>query len=238
MLAVIPVQIADPVKSSQANDILWEVLMEKDEGLSKRILFSDAWTFHLSGKVNRHNIQIFGTKTPVRVVEMKWDGSKVNAFCAISRRHVFGLFLYCREECYGTGVPDNVTKLVNATTHNREGVHFPTRWCPTTLAYGCPVVPQRTPTRLMVSSCITSSYLLQMATLVTRHDSVQFLPLWFHQGQCLLPPPHLKILPELWRHINNVIKNVTEDMLKMVWGQWEYRFDICHVTCGAYIECI
>jgi hypothetical protein len=48
-------------------------MMERDEGLSKRIIFSDEATFHLSGKVNRHNIQIWVSEKPVAVVEMDRD---------------------------------------------------------------------------------------------------------------------------------------------------------------------
>jgi hypothetical protein len=51
-------------------------------------------------------------------------------------------------------------------------------------------------------------------------------------------PPLAKTLPELRKRINTAIGNVTQDMLERVWREWEYRLDICHVTCGAYIECI
>jgi hypothetical protein len=43
-------------------------MMERDEGLSKRIIFSDEATFLLSGTVNRHNIQIWVSEKPVAVV--------------------------------------------------------------------------------------------------------------------------------------------------------------------------
>jgi hypothetical protein len=93
-----------------------------------------------------------------------------------------------REECYGIGVPENVTKLINATNHRRRGVHFPTKRCPTTLAYGCLGLPQWKPTVMTDWSCISHrQHHLHMTTMVTRHDSVWFLPLEFHQGQCLLP---------------------------------------------------
>jgi hypothetical protein len=67
-------------------------IMERDEGLSKRIIFSEETTSHLSGKVNRHNIWIWGSEKPVPVVEMECDSPKVNVFCAVSRRCVFRPF--------------------------------------------------------------------------------------------------------------------------------------------------
>jgi hypothetical protein len=68
--------------------------------MSKQITFSDQVNFHLSGKVNRHNIQIWGSKKPVAVVEMEYDSPKVNMFCVVSRRFVQPVLL-CGEECYG-----------------------------------------------------------------------------------------------------------------------------------------
>ena len=38
--------------------------------------------------------------------------------------------------------------------------------------------------------------------------------------------------------VNTAIRNITQDMLERVWWEWEYRLDICRVTCGVHIECI
>jgi hypothetical protein len=165
-----------------------------------------------------------------------WQSQSERVLCRFQETSVQPVLL-CGEECYRTDVPENVTELVNATTR-RRGVHFPTRWCPTTVAYGCPGVPQWIPTRSMDWSCISHrQHLLHMATLVTGPDSVWFLPLGFCQGQ-RLHPPLPKTLPELQRRISNAIENVTEDMLERVWQEWEYRLDICHFTRGTHIECI
>jgi hypothetical protein len=60
---------------------------------------------------------------------------------------------------------------------------------PTTLACAWLGASQWKPITSMDWSCISCrQYLLHMATPVTRPDSVWFLPLGFHQGQCLLPP--------------------------------------------------
>jgi hypothetical protein len=67
-------------------------MMARDEGLSKRIVFSDEATIHLSGKFNRHNIRIRGSQKPVSVVELERDSPKVNVICAVSRIRVFGPF--------------------------------------------------------------------------------------------------------------------------------------------------
>jgi hypothetical protein len=59
-------------------------MMERHERLSKRIICSDEATFHLSGKVNTHNIWVWRSKKPVAVVEMECNSPKVNMFCTSS----------------------------------------------------------------------------------------------------------------------------------------------------------
>jgi len=68
------------------------------------------------------------------------------------------------------------------------GVRLPTRRGPTTLAWGGPGVPKWTPARSMGWSCSGhKQHLLHLGILVTRPDSVWFLPVGFCQAQCLHP---------------------------------------------------
>jgi hypothetical protein len=55
-------------------------MMEREEGLSKRIIFSDEATLYLFVKVNRHNIRIWGSEKPDAVVEMERDSPKMKCF--------------------------------------------------------------------------------------------------------------------------------------------------------------
>jgi hypothetical protein len=47
----------------------WNCLKEYNLFLNK-IVLSDEATFHLSGKVNRHNLIIWGSHNPLQVVEV------------------------------------------------------------------------------------------------------------------------------------------------------------------------
>jgi hypothetical protein len=67
----------------------------------KGIIFSDEVTFHLSGKVNRLNIWIWGSKKPGSVLEMECGTPKVNVVCAVTRRHVFDVFLFVEKSVMG-----------------------------------------------------------------------------------------------------------------------------------------
>jgi hypothetical protein len=56
--------------------------MEED-GFVERLIFSDEATFHISGKVNIHDVRIWGT-------EHQGDSPRVNVFCAVSSKKVHG----------------------------------------------------------------------------------------------------------------------------------------------------
>jgi hypothetical protein len=44
-------------------------------------------------------------------------------------------------------------------------------------------------------------------------------------------------IDDLKRRITEAVAAVTCDMLRRVWEELDYRFDICRVTRGAHIEC-
>jgi hypothetical protein len=52
--------------------------------------FSDEATFQLSGKVNHHNLRIWGTAHPHATIEHESDSPKLNVFCAIFFTKTYG----------------------------------------------------------------------------------------------------------------------------------------------------
>ncbi|KAJ4434333.1 hypothetical protein ANN_22890 [Periplaneta americana] len=55
---------------------------------------SDEATFHTSGKINKHNCRVWGTQKPHRIIEHERDSPKVNVFCALSQRKLYGPFFF------------------------------------------------------------------------------------------------------------------------------------------------
>jgi hypothetical protein len=43
---------------------------------------------------------------------------------------------------------------------------------------------------------------------------------------------------DLKQRISEAVAAVTCDMLRRVWEELDYRFDICRTTRGAHIECL
>jgi hypothetical protein len=74
----------------------------EDDKLLPRVIFSDEATFHLSGKVNRHNVRIWGLQNAHTTLEHERDSPKLNVFCAISQTKFYGPFLF--DENTVTGV--------------------------------------------------------------------------------------------------------------------------------------
>ena len=68
--------------------------MLEEDGFDDRLVFSNEATFHLTGKVNKHNTCIWGTEHPHSMLEHVQDSPKVNVFCTISKKRVYGFFFF------------------------------------------------------------------------------------------------------------------------------------------------
>jgi len=68
--------------------------MENDDDLLAKIIFSDEATFHLSEKVNRYNVRIWGSENLHATLEVECDSPKFNVFCAVSKQTVYGPFIF------------------------------------------------------------------------------------------------------------------------------------------------
>ena len=70
---------------------------EADPALLERLWFSDEALFHLSGRVNRHNIRFWGTENPVEVREHLRDSPKLVVWCAMSSVGLIGPYFFKKE---------------------------------------------------------------------------------------------------------------------------------------------
>ena len=60
----------------------------------KSIMFSDETTFHLSSKVNRQNMSIWGAANQHVIVKHVRNSHKINVFCTMSNRKIYGPFVF------------------------------------------------------------------------------------------------------------------------------------------------
>jgi len=85
-------RVGDRRKRTDFCDMLLEDM--KDDTFSPRLVFSDEATFHLSGKVSRHNVRIWGFENPHEIVQHGRDSPKINVFSAVSVRKIYGPFFF------------------------------------------------------------------------------------------------------------------------------------------------
>jgi hypothetical protein len=84
-----------PALAPEEHNLSHEFCLEFQERLQEEadnLVFSDEACFHHSGKVNRHNVRIWGTENPRTTVQHIRDSPKVNLFCVISSRKVYDYF--------------------------------------------------------------------------------------------------------------------------------------------------
>ncbi|GFO01108.1 hypothetical protein PoB_002761300 [Plakobranchus ocellatus] len=70
--------------------LIVQELMENYPDLLSKIIFSDEAPFHLSGKMNKHSVRIWGTQRN----EFERKSPKVNVFCAVTERAVYEPFFF------------------------------------------------------------------------------------------------------------------------------------------------
>ena len=64
-------------------------------------MFSEESTFHLRGKVNRHNVRIWGSEHPREALEYQRDIRRVNVWCGLMKDEVIGPFIFAETNITG-----------------------------------------------------------------------------------------------------------------------------------------
>ena len=83
-----------PRRAAFAKGILQRI--DDDNDYLNSVVFSDEATFHVSGKVNKHNIQIWGSENPCEVVEKERDSPKINVWCGLMHNQIIGPFIFSK----------------------------------------------------------------------------------------------------------------------------------------------
>lgn len=69
-------------------------LIGTDINFLDNFIMSDEATFHLNGKVNKHNCRIWASENPRLYQEYVRDSPKVTAWCGVSARKIYGPFFF------------------------------------------------------------------------------------------------------------------------------------------------
>ena len=81
-----------PRRAAFAEEILQRI--DDDNGYLNSVCFSDEATFHVSGKVNKHNIRIWGSQNPCEVLDRERDSPKINVWCGLMHNQIIVPFIF------------------------------------------------------------------------------------------------------------------------------------------------
>ena len=224
---------ADKRKSKQFCVDIQEKL-EEDE-FNERLVFSDEATFHTNGKVNRHNVRIWGEENPRVIIERERDSPKVNVFCAISKNHVQGPFFFesnVTADVYLQLLQNWLIDELIANEHEdliyqEDGV--PPHWKLTVRAY----LNDNLPRRWIGRASDEDNVMLKWPP--RSPDPLRFFSLGICEDFGLCPPLPANV-NELKQRITIALETATQEMLHCVWEEPVYRPDECRVKVGAHIE--
>ena len=171
---------------------------------------------------------------------MERDSSKANVFCAISRRPVFGPFIFGEDSVHENVyldmliiwlIPQFAHEEVQGYIYQQDGT--PPHWHKGVREY----LNEHLPSRCVGPAAGRDNTACTWSPRSPDLTVCDFF-LWGFAKDNVYVPPLPKTLPEVQERLNTAIGNVTQDVLWRVWREWEYRLDICRVTRGAHIQCI
>ena len=115
-------QLKDTEKSARSDFCIAMQQKMEDDGFDDRLVFSDDATFHVSGKVSKHNTLIRVTENPHELLEHQRDSPKVTVFCAMLKKAVYGPFFFERAGVNGDTYLDMLENwLMDNLSENESG---------------------------------------------------------------------------------------------------------------------
>jgi hypothetical protein len=96
-------QALEPNNRPQRQQFAIEKLdhIDQNPNYVSNMMFSDEATFHTCGKVNHHNIRIWGSENPHSVREHVRDSKKVNVWCGMMEDRIIGPFFFIEPTVIG-----------------------------------------------------------------------------------------------------------------------------------------
>lgn len=216
-----------------------QALMEDDPHLLSKIIFSDEATFHVNGKVNRHNVRIWGSQNPHAVLQVERDSPKVNVFCAVTEQTVYGPFFFEGSSITGQTYLDMLTNwLIPRLGGEGDDYIFqqdgaPPHWSLAVRAFLNANLPNRWIGRAAQDDQVFCKWPPRSPDL-----TVCDFFLWGCVKDKVYVPPLPTTLDDLQERISRAVHTITPDMLRRVWIELDYRIDVCRAINGAHIECL
>jgi len=203
----------------------------EEDGFTEKLVFSDEATFHVCGKVNLHNIHIWGTENPHAMMEHIRDSPKVNVFCAISSCKVYAPFFFVEPTVNGINYLDTLQLwLMPQLQEDGKDFIFQKEGAPPHFHFDvCAHHNANLPGRWIGLASHSDSPLLTWPL-----QSLDLTPcnvfLWGYIKDRVYVPPMPRDLSQLRQRIVEAVAAIYCQMLQCVWQELDYRIDIppCH----------
>ena len=200
-------------------------------------MFSDEATFYTNGKVNRHNVRIWGEENPHVTIEHDRDSPKMNVFCVISKKHLHSPFFFegnVTDDVYLQMVQSWLMDERIANEHEdfiyqQDGA--PPHWKLTVRAY----LNDNLSRQWIGRTRCEDKVMLKWPPRSSNLTPCDFF-LWRYVNTLVYVSPLPANINEFKKRSTIALEKVTKDMLHRVWEELDYRLDVCRVTGGAHIE--
>ena len=193
--------------------------------------FSDEATFHVSGKVNKHNIRIWGSQNPCEVLETERDSPKINVWCGLMHNQIIGPFIFAESTITANIYLDMLKHYVVPQLEEfQPRVVFQQDGAPP--HWGLIV-------RDFLNETFPNRWIGRNGPTPWPPRSPDITPLdfflWGYVKDRVYRTP-VRDVETLESRIIEVLATVNEEMLENTWREIEYRLDILRATNGAHVE--
>ena len=193
--------------------------------------FSDKATFYVSGKVNKHNIRLWGSQNPCEVLERERHSPKINVWCGLMHNQIIGQLIFA-ESTITANIYLDILKhyVVPQLEEFQPRVVFQQDGAPP--HWGSIV-------RDFLNETFPNQWIGRNGPTPWPPRSPDITPLdfllWDYVKDRVYRTP-VRDVETLQSRIIEVLAAVNEEMLENTWREIEHRLDILRATNGAHIE--
>ena len=209
-------------------------VLERGEDFLQTMIFSHESMFHLSGKVCKHNLRIWGTEKPTdKLLQHVRNSPKLNVICAMSVKKIYGPFFFENDT---VKAEEYLSILRNAIDEDEDNFVFqqdgaPPHWALDVRAY----LNHELANRWVGRAAAADDALLLWPPRSPDLTPLDFFLWGFVKGKVYYPPLATSI-DELKERIRVAVTQVTPELLKKVWGNMARRLQMIIDVKGQHFE--
>ncbi|PNF43976.1 hypothetical protein B7P43_G00908, partial [Cryptotermes secundus] len=225
----------DKVKRVEFCDRMLKSMLDKL--FLPRVIFSDEATFQLSGKVNRHNVRIWGLQNPRVTLKHVRDSLKVDVFCAISLTKVYGLLFFDENTVTGVTYLRMLQNWLVPQMNEDSGDYIfqqdrvPPHWHLNVRRFLDESLPQRWIGR-MGNEDLALHFWPPMSPDLTPCNFF----LWGFLKYAVYVPPLPTNLNDPRNRITAAVNSVMQDICHRAWDEFSYILDVICAAGGGHID--